>query len=250
MKSVVLKWFDKLSFPKEWKNCIEVNVTSALSGEIAPDNHRDFLIKSLYDCEALEGFYKKKGIDEKILMHTLSDMLIWAKNYNLITGKIGINEHYWLGCHLSGRLFRLGRLQFCKGVMECDYSTLSLKKGDPIIEVHIPQGEPLLKKDCEASITWAKEFFKSYFPEYEYNCFTCHSWLLDYEIKGFLRPESNIIEFQNMFDIIGYDESNQAMKYLFDINPDKTSQSFLQKKILEHTTSGGKLHEGYGIILK
>ena len=53
-----------------------------------------------------------------------------------------------------------------------------------------------------------------------------------------------------MFDIIGYDESNQAMKYLFDINPDKTSQSFLQKKILEHTTSGGKLHEGYGIILK
>lgn len=248
MKSVVLKWFDKLSFPKEWRSVIEDNANTALSGDIDFKNHRDFLIKSLYDCEKLSDFYVQKGIDEKILMHTLSDLLIWAKNYNLMTGKIGINEHYWIGCHLSGRLFRLGRLQFCKGVMECDCERLSLKKGDPIIEVHIPQGEPLLKQNCEASVIWAKEFFSKYFPDYKYSCFTCHSWLLDYELKEFLKPESNIIEFQNMFDIIGYDESNQAIKYLFDINPEKNVQSYLQKKILEHTSSGGKLHEGYGII--
>lgn len=250
MNSVVAKWFHKLSFPEEWRQDVVDGAEETLSGGAEPDNPKDFLIKSLYDCEALATFYAEKGINEEILLHTLSDLLIWAKNHYLMTGKIGIGEQDWIRCHLEGRLFRLGRLQFCKGVSECESERHGMKKGERIIEIHIPQGEPLTVESCMDSIACAVSFFDAYFPEYRYEWFTCHSWLLDKELIKFLKPDSNILKFQNMFDMIAYDESDQALKYLFDINPEKTTQNDLQKRVIEHKESGGKLYEGYGVISK
>lgn len=250
MKSVVLKWFDNLGFPAQWRNEISNMADLAAKKGLSADNPQDFLIKALYDCQALSDFYKEKGISEDVLYHTLSDLLIWAKNYNLMTGKLGIDEYYWIGCHLSGRLYRLGRLQFCKGVMESDCARLNLKKGDSIIEIHIPQGESFNTENCKQSISRAVEFFEKFFPEYEYSWFTCHSWLLDKELRTYLNPESNIIKFQNLFDVFEYTESDQAIKYLFDINSKKNAQNSLQKMVLEHKNNGGKLYEGYGAIAK
>ena len=38
------------------------------------------------------------------------------------------------------------------------------KKGDKNIEIHIPERGPLNNDECVASIAWAKEFFKKYYP--------------------------------------------------------------------------------------
>ena len=87
----------------------------------------------LYFCEDLEKYYKKTGISEDILLDTLSDIVVWTKIHFRINKKIGLSETHWLVRHLSGRLFKLGRLQFC---MESEE-----------IEVHIQEGASIDEKN-------------------------------------------------------------------------------------------------------
>ncbi len=249
MKQIVLKWFDRLKFPKEWRE----DIAKAVKRFSLKQDMRlplSCLIRSLYDCEALFAYYHEKKIPEEILIHTLSDLLIWTKNHHQMTGELGIAEVDWVRCHLEGRLFRLGRLQFCMGEAEQNCERLGIKKGEHILEVHIPQGEPLTPEACRASLERAVIFFETYFPDYAYVYFTCHSWMLDYHLREFLPADSNIIRFQDMFDVFSYEESRQAIKYLFTLQPSRKKHSALQEKVLAHTNAGGSLCEGYGVISK
>ncbi len=63
----------------------------------------------------LTAEYKLRGIPEKILRDTLSDVRIWMDVCEKQTGFPGLLEYGWLGYHFSFRLFRLGRLQFVYG---------------------------------------------------------------------------------------------------------------------------------------
>ncbi|MEF3304019.1 acyltransferase domain-containing protein [Paenibacillus sp. GYB003] len=57
-------------------------------------------------------FYEAKGIPEPIWLDTLDDMAIWMRHYYDLHGKWGLGQVGWLVNHMTGRLFRLGRLQF------------------------------------------------------------------------------------------------------------------------------------------
>ncbi|GAA3403122.1 hypothetical protein GCM10020370_17620 [Paenibacillus hodogayensis] len=56
--------------------------------------------------------YKAKGIPERILTDTLGDITIWMRRYYSEHGTWGLDQANWLYTHLTGQLFRLGRLQF------------------------------------------------------------------------------------------------------------------------------------------
>ena len=111
-------------------------------------------------------------------------------------------------------------------------------------------------EECEESFNLSKEFFKKYFPEFDYKCYFCHSWLLDPTLRELLKPDSNIIKFQNRFDIIDPHESTAGIKLIFDANTDyenvleRTPKTSLQKAAYDYIKRGGKLHEGYGFIKK
>ena len=62
-----------------------------------------------------------------------------------------LGELNWLKRHLSMKLFKLGRLQFAFGEAICDLAEKNIKKGDNVIEVHIPAAGHLLKSECEKS---------------------------------------------------------------------------------------------------
>ena len=59
-------------------------------------------------------FYKKRNIPEQVMIDTLSDIDIWMKDFYTKNGVWGLKEFWWIFNHFSGRLFRLGRLQFIK----------------------------------------------------------------------------------------------------------------------------------------
>lgn len=57
-------------------------------------------------------YYEHKGIPEEVLSGTMGDLLIWMKHYKAAYEYWGLDNLTWLLNHISGRLFRVGRLQY------------------------------------------------------------------------------------------------------------------------------------------
>lgn len=198
--------------------------------------------------------YKERNIDDEIFYDTLGDIVIWCEN----NGNRGLKNIMWIKNHLNAELFRIGRLQFqffTNTYMLFNYSKLPFNYGDKMIFIHIPQGEKLIYEDCVKSIAMAKEFFAKHFPEYEYKFFFCESWLLFEDNKRFMKPSSNILQFQTLFEIISSIKiEQQAIERIFGKRhiikaryPEKTS---LQKSAKEYIRKGNKMGIGIGIINK
>lgn len=180
----------------------------------------------------------------------------WTDTWSDLKGTLYLGEIKWLSHHLGMKLFKLGRLQFCMGRAETDIPSANLLKGDRVMEIHIPACGPLKYEECMDSIEKAKAFFAEYFPEFEYKCFTCHSWLLDRSLEELLGSKSNIIRFQSMFDIVSEEKSDAILKYVFKWNTtrDKLKDIHCTEgfpgKVKSRIASGGDFFEAVGIIKK
>ena len=198
--------------------------------------------------------YEKRGIPEEILLDTLYDIVRWCEVYTGLKGRLWLGELCWLRRHMNLKLFKLGRLQFCMAESEFDIPSCDVKRGDPVIEVHIPAGEKLDLSECRASLARAKKFFAEFFPEFEYKCFTCHSWLLDSALSELLPEGSNILRFRELFDVTEEEESCAALKYVFRWDTykgnlkDAVPCGAFAVKLKRFVLAGGVLHESVGVI--
>ncbi|QHT61467.1 hypothetical protein GXP70_16855 [Paenibacillus lycopersici] len=59
-----------------------------------------------------ERYYAKRGIAAQILIDTVQDLAIWMETHRKRHGQWGLSELGWLHIHMTGGLFRTGRLQF------------------------------------------------------------------------------------------------------------------------------------------
>ncbi|MBQ3556303.1 MAG: DUF5596 domain-containing protein [Oscillospiraceae bacterium] len=261
-KSVIAFWYKKLNFPARYDaefyralEEIEIPADSRLE-DYDPkcgDGKRN-LLAYLYFCEELKRRYEEKGIGADILLDTLSDLVVWTDVWSELKGELWLSELYWLNFHLGMRLFKLGRLQFCLGRARHDVPTHNLAKGDPVVEVHIQAVGPLKQEECVASVARAREFFDKYYPEHTYQRFTCHSWLMDQKLDEVLSPDSNIIRFRNMFDIVHEQPSDAILKYVFkwDTTADSLAEtpaaSGFAKRVKERRLAGEMFNESLGIL--
>lgn len=261
VKDIISKWYKKLSFSEEYDREFysalnNYRISDALDIALYDKNEADGkrnLLSYLFMCEKLKEKYDKVGISEDVLYDTLSDLVIWTDIWSNIKDELYLGEIDWLSNHLSMKLFKLGRLQFCMAISECDISS-RIQKGDKVIEIHIPEGSPLSEKECVSSIEAAKEFFKKHFPEFDYKAFICHSWLLDESLKKYLKKESNILKFQNMFDIVLKKKSDSVLKYVFSWNARRrniknfNAETSFSKEIKKAVCEGSEFYVGYGVL--
>ena len=198
--------------------------------------------------------YDRFGISEEIYYSTMSDIRIWCEN----NGNKGLKNYGWLKNHVCLELFRLGRLQF--QIYPCKNKTLLYKKlpfsyGENLVYIHIPQGEKLLESDCRESIKIAGAFFEKYFPKYTYNYYFCESWLLFEGNRSFMKKDSNIVSFMNLFThAYSVKIDQQAIERIYKKRrlfvrnyPETTS---LQKSAKKYMEKGGKLGVGVAYIDK
>ena len=207
-----------------------------------------FLIYSHMACKTYDK-YLSKGISEEIFFDTFRDITYWCENYEREYGKIGLGAYDWFQRHIDMTLFRLGRLQFETMTMEhmVGCGEKSILEGTPIINIHIPQGEPLIWSECEKSIKEAQKIWGNKIP------YVCHSWILYPELKDVLSENSNIREFSSHFDIIEIDFKEREAewrifgKVLKNISdyPEKTK---LQKSAKNYLLNGKCLGCGFGIL--
>lgn len=255
---IIRKWYERIGFPSKYDKAfhtaleeIEVSPTATLEDydKASDDGVKNFL-HYLYFCEETERRYVQRGIPEEILLDTLSDLVIWTDIWSEIKGGLYLGELPWLSLHLSARLFKLGRLQFAFPAPDSPE-----EKGT--VQVHIPAVGKLSEELCLASLEKARAFFATYFPEYEYDRFTCHSWLLDETLKKYLPPESNILHFGDLFTRTESEDADSLLRYIFrwdttratlaDLPATSSFASRVKKAVLEE---GETFHLTLGYILK
>ncbi len=196
--------------------------------------------------------YRRRGYADQIFDQTFYDITIWCEECRRKHGVYGLEELWWLGQSVKLKLFRLGRLQFEPILLEHDMEgrERTVKAGTKVLNVHIPSGEPLRMEACKDSFEKAEDFFGE-----EYQVYVCDSWLLSPHLKEILPDTSNIIRFQNLFEVtrVGY-EYPQAEQRIFEVTLEDKSQypedTFLRKKAKAYVLSGKDLGIGEGFFYR
>lgn len=205
-------------------------------------------------CEVFER-YREQGISEQIFWDTFQDVRFWCENAEREFGILGLAEYEWFYRHIDMVLYRFGRLQF--EIMETEYSLVSkedgpdvicIEKGMDVINIHIPQGEPLIWEECLKSIKEAGKFWG------EDKLYVCHSWILYPGLDTLLSEKSNIREFRKHFKVLQVDYKEREAewrifgKVLKNI-VEYPEDTFLQKKVKDYLLQGKCLGNGWGVLI-
>lgn len=170
---------------------------------------------------------------------------------------IRFSQMIWGSFFMKGNIIQIGRLQYEIGVKNFSKLDKYFDTKKEYVYIHIPKDKDLNKTDVEESIKNSRYYIKKYYPnlDTEKLIYYTQSWLLSPEVKEILPNSSNIVKFQNMFNIIEYEECiNDFLNFVFDevINDikyeDLVENTLLQKKLKQYLLEGRKLHLGLGIL--
>lgn len=187
--------------------------------------------------------YQKKGIPDEIYVATMGCFTRFIDETYKMTGKLCFDRSWWTtrqaGCHL----FRIGALEYEIKPIDTDV----------VIDMHIPSDADFSPQAVEKSLQDASRFFAEYAPSLQDAEYRCHSWLLDGQLREMLGETSNILSFQNRFEILDEGESDtEFLEWLFQTKaaeyhalPERTS---LQRNVKLHLLAGGVIRSAYGRI--
>ena len=262
--SIIEKWYKALNFPVKYdeefyKALNEIEIPSDLTADSYPLDSADGkknLLAYLYFCEKLQSDYEEAKISREILMDTLSDIVRWTNTWSDIKGELYLGELEFLKCHMDVELFKIGRLEFYPKPLLFDIPQIGAKAGDTVVTVHIPSGEKLVYEECVRSLERAKEFYARHFPNLDYKCFLCTSWLMDGTLSEILPSDSNILKFQTIFKYVRTEESDAIIHYVFGW--DKTiadletlvCKTNFAKGVKNRLLNGGKFYKTSGYYEK
>lgn len=190
--------------------------------------------------------YKEKHISDVYFIDTMKCFSRFMDECRKKNGRMFFDRGWWTYRQISMNIFRIGSLeyQFC------------LDDGEKVIGVHIPSDADLSKKSVDESLAQAKKFFHTYYYDYEYSKFICSSWLLSPALGALLSEKSNILAFQQRFDIIREDrETKEYMEWLFQVPMDTSYESLpestrLQKEVKNLLLNGGTIGSADGVMKK
>ena len=162
--------------------------------------------------------------------------------------------------YLLLNMVRLGRLSF--EVKKYDFTfdvysdnELFLSSDSWVLGIHIPGNDALTSDSVDESFRLAEGFFKKYHPDKNFKAYVCSSWLLDTQLRRFLKEDSNILSFQKRFIIKRGNEIPEALcDHIFacpqtepiNLKP----KNRFQREILDFILDGGRIYSGKGYILK
>lgn len=262
MKKIIEKWYKKIGFPKEFdKEFYDILESTELDATLNADTYdinesdgKKNLLMYLYFTEELHKKYVDKGIPEEIFYDTIEDIVRWTKTWTDLNGELSVNQLDWLRWHYRFKLFKIGRLQYLMTNAVEDYAQFGIKKGDPLLDIHIPSCGPLDNDECIKSINDAKVFIKKYFPSFDFKGITCYSWLLDDTLEKYLSENANIIKFQRMFKEVKREERFSVIPYVFKWNATIDDMASLvptspfAERIKEAIINGQKFYRVMGFL--
>lgn len=188
--------------------------------------------------------YRRRGIGEDVFLATMGCFSRFVAEHKESFGRYGFDRWWWTGRQLSLRLFRLGALE---------YELLS-EEGRRV-SVHIPSDADLGEASVDASLLWAENFLREFFPDHSGAPFVCSSWLLSPALGELLPESSRINRFRSRFRIESFDENSESYKLWVFKNgtlpveelPENTT---LQRNMKRFIKEGGKVGSAQGVLLR
>ena len=194
--------------------------------------------------------YQNFGCPEDIILHTFRDVTLRSALHEKQYGAPGLtaDDAVWFRHIMNAAIFQIGPIQYQifdmiyldKETVGEEYMTFpnSIKKvlpaGSPVINCHIPRGADLRGDAVSKSLSAAREFFQTYFPEKDFKAFICYSWLLYPPMVCHLSPDSTIRRFAGHFTILSScTDSDQAMENLFPDGSHSENMTSLQRLAAE-----------------
>ena len=199
--------------------------------------------------------YLAHGVAQDIYADSMTDFSVWNLACMRQTDGPGLLQMGWLSMTLKEKLYRIGRFQYEPTTFSHGrfaFGDYIIRRGDPVLTIHIPEGGPLTEEIRMDSYRRAEQFFGSHI-------IVCHSWLLYPAHRQFLQPGSRIVAFMDDFVMLSGEETRGDLGNLwrmygfkcdhsdFASLPEMTGMQRAYKKHLIET--GGMTGEGYGIII-
>ncbi|MBE6613714.1 MAG: hypothetical protein E7631_00230 [Ruminococcaceae bacterium] len=228
----------------------------ALTRPLGLEDDFGMLAVCLLLTHASHELYRKKGIAEDIYVDSMKDIRVWTGTCIDNRQHLGVYQYGWIRNFYKADIVRLGRLEFHIVPYTHDepYTAcgVTVKKGDPVINTHIPADGHMEPEDVRDAFRKAYR----YFGKTGITPIVCHSWLLYPKNRLFCKPESRMAAFLDTFTILeSKDIPNSGdlwrvfghrPTYEPDSLPDDTP---LRRQLKEHLKNGGTMGEGYGIFL-
>ena len=198
--------------------------------------------------------YFDLGIDDSIHLATIGAFKLFVNEFKKSYGHYGFDRDFWIYRQLSAKLFRLGVLEFEILTLSKDVHPVgTVLGGSPVLSVHIPSNTIMTRDTLDASYRMAREFFSKHFPNYNYQCVYCSTWLLSPVLKQILKPDSRILEFQSDYEITYVNlETNGTLKWIYKRDYDDYTQlpeeTSLMRNIKQIVLNGGKLGYASGYV--
>jgi hypothetical protein len=132
-----------------------------------------------------------------------------------------------------------------------------LRRGDPVVTVHIPSRGRMDPEACGASFVRAVEVYRRHYPDVPYRAFTCQSWLLDPQFDQLDPAPPNICAFMREWYLHPAEgaEEEQTWERVFSLfghrpvdwgsAPQDTS---LRRALVAFARQGGHMRGGGGVI--
>lgn len=195
----------------------------------------------------VQRYFRDRRIPDDVAQATLADLGRNVRVHRKRTGMGGLGVAWWLMLHFRGMIYQLGRLQFERarfgepGAEDARSIGLPSSADDAVLSIHIPDFlGSMTPEECDASIARAHTFFETYFPEDPVVAGVCNSWLMDPQLRDYLRRDSNILRFQERFRLIqgGYNASESVIQFVFGpVTADLDTlpqQSSLERAVVAH----------------
>ena len=211
----------------------------------------------LYAAIPLRYIYRQRGLDEQIYYDCMKDLLYKLNECKNVYGICGTFVDWFKLFYLCKR-FALGRLEFERQPFALDSYKDILKKGDTVINMHIPSSGKLLPADVIDSFKKAYAMFSDEVREDGILVLHCNSWLLYTPmVAAACREGSNLKAFYDLFDIVEEVASDNYSNFWRAYNIQYTDGAFdkaptdttFRRDLLAFLKNGGKMGTGRGIIL-
>lgn len=232
-------WLPLLMKRETWKTGLE-----QMKEALGEDPRGMKALCSMLRCAmmAKENF-DRQGISEKIYVDTMAVFSRFVREYKESYGAYGFNRETWTTRQVSGTLLRIGQME---------YETTFLDD-ERAISLHIPTDVDLRPEVLRPSMREAVEVFHRLFPDYADVVPYCRSWLLAPVLKEFLPETSNILRFQEIFDMVPeVFPRDSVLTWVFK-NPSLPKEDYpedtsLQRKLKKFLLDGGQFADGMGFL--